>query len=232
MTFHDDDNGFSFEFSNPIVVTDKILPGKLLLEMVLPSALRAGSSAVIQVHVANSENSDINCPLVYLKTGEHSTIVSTETDNDTPLSGSIAFFPLKKNRPHSMLSPGSSLAFSFKISPKDNRYIGTEEIQLGTINNDQLLKIIHDSKDSVETYSQDSDVGEMHYRNTERCFGNDPLKLANRISSHFVQYYTHPCTHSQILLVMCLRLPMGVFHKQFLPVFSILTVISKLEASL
>ena len=89
-----------------------------------------------------------------------------------------------------MLPPGSSSTFSFKISPQDNRYIGTEEIQLGTINNDQLLKIIQDSKDSVDTHSQNSEVGEMHWRNIERCFSNDPLKLANRISGHFVQHYT------------------------------------------
>ena len=199
MTFHDDDNERSFEFTNPIVVTDSVLPGKLLLDMVLPSAVRAGSSAVIQVRIANTGNSDINCPLVLLRTGEHSTVVSTETDNDTPLSGNVAFFPLKKNRPHSMLPPGSSLTFSFKISPLDVRYVGTEEIQLGTINNDQLLKIIQDTKDSVDTHSQNSEVREMHWRNIERCFGNDPSKLANRISGHFIQHYTSLFTLKDIV---------------------------------
>ena len=115
LSLFDDKYGRSSEMTNAVLLSRVVTPGKLLLDMVTPGALRVGTKTIIQVKVGNTGNSDIKCPLILFMTNGNSKLLSTESDIGTSPVESVAFFPLKRNHPPSVLPPKSLWCFPLKF---------------------------------------------------------------------------------------------------------------------
>ena len=179
----------SYELKNAVVVSGLAIAGKVQFDIITPRALRPGRPGIIDVKVDNVGYSDVPMPLLLIAADHSIKLLSTQSDAGVLPSENILFFPLRKNRPPSIILPKSTAVYSFRAIPKDEDFSGIVPVSLHIANDDLVLAILRRFKVDLKPTNVASDVWDITWRNVEQCFGIFPTNLLRTINGRFTQHY-------------------------------------------
>jgi hypothetical protein len=130
LTLYDADENRYCHLANAVTVSSTAPPGKLVVDLVAPDSLRAGTTTIIQVKVANSGYSDVEAKFLLLSTSGNTKLSSTDAEIGVLPSAAVAFIPIARDQPDTVVSARSILEFSFRLTPNSAFFSGNEPIRV------------------------------------------------------------------------------------------------------
>jgi RHS repeat-associated protein len=190
VTLYDEDMNRYCSLTNAVTVSSVAPMGKLVVDLVAPDFLRAGTTTVIQVKVANSGFSDVEAKFLLITTSGNTKLLSTDADDGALPSPSIAFIPVARDQPNTVLSARSIVQFAFRLIPDSVIFSGNEPIRVALLEDVGILQTVQSFIDYYRPLGLPHGVWKLTTNNIYRCLGNNPTNILSTLNGYLVQHYS------------------------------------------